>query len=323
MIIVWIQEGKLTLDDKRLGAKAAICFLGSLVLAGITWWLGRNLGEKDDDSFRLIQSHSVRSEERADRTFLVILFVATGALLWSLIPGIAPTRILLVVGWLLVGFLGIHVRILLHELGHLAMAALLRFKLEKLQVGVGRHLGGFRLPNGLICEWRAWPNGGFLFARPRSTAQLRWRQALFVAGGPLMDACILWAAYHGLTFCFGGLGVAFVHGPAGLIASLLYWSTVISAVAGIIPVARWIGGRKIWTDGYLLAHLLIASRERIQALSCQVDWPQALELIQASDRMEMSGRSTTGTIPPAGTCKATPFPTQRARLASRLLPEAG
>jgi hypothetical protein len=228
-----------------------------------------------------------------------------------------------VLGWLLLGYFGLHLRVFLHELGHLACAALLRFRLQMLQVGTGYCLGSFRFPNGLRCEWRAWPTSGFLSAIVRRPRNLRTKQSLFIAGGPLVDVLIVWATYRAITHGFGGLAAAFGSGPAGLIACLLFWNTALSAFRGIIPMTFWIDRRKVWSDGYWLLYLWTASRERIRALALQCDWPQALELLRSGDLEGATSGAAVKLMHSDGVCESVPFPVQRARLSSRLLPARG
>jgi hypothetical protein len=323
MGIVWVQEGRLMPEDKRMLAKAAEWLLASLVVAGLTWWAGRGLGGKKDDSFRLVRSQTGDSEDRSNKAFVIAFFIAAALLLWPTTSTNVLARISSVLGWLFLLFLGLHLRIFLHELGHLVVAALFRYRLQKLQVGIGSCLGSFRFRSGLRWEWSVWPYGGFVFAVPQSRKHFRLRHALFIAGGPLMDTLVIWAAYHEITRSFGGLAVAFVSGPAGVVTALLFWWTALSFAAGLLPRVIQAEGRKIWNDTSLLLHVLTASHERMRALLWQCDWPHALESIRAIALEQPARSAPVGATRSDGISEAVTFPVQRARLASRLLPEPG
>jgi hypothetical protein len=81
--------------------------------------------------------------------------------------------------------------------------------------------------------------------------------------------------------------------------------------------------RKVWSDGYWLLYLWAASRERIQALAMQCDWPQALEMLRSRALEEATGGAAVELMPSDGRCEPVSFPVQRARLCSRLLPARG
>jgi hypothetical protein len=322
MGIVWFREGALLLEDKQMLAKAVPWFLGSGVFMCITWWLGRQTGGKRDDSFRLVKSSGGRSEELVQQASQVIFFVVSAIYLWATIPGNSTLKVPMIAGWLIFGYLGLHLRILLHELGHFLVAWSLRFAMRKIQVGVGPRLWACSFANGLLCELRAWPHGGFVFATPRSSRNFRARQFLFVAAGPLTDALILWSAYQLILYSFGGLAAAFVHGAGGLIASVLFWFTAMSAVGGLIPQTVWIGGNKLRSDGYLLFQLCISSHVGPAGFPLNPNWKEALELFQSSS--PQTAFLDTGSFcagEPSACSKA--FRQQQARLGSRLLPAAG
>ena len=289
MLIVWSQEGKLLTDDKQILAKAAVWLLGSCFFVYATWWLRCRAGGKRDHSFTLVQSTSGASEKLFQEISEIILFVVLAVWLWAIIPGNAFIKIPRVAGWLAVGFFGMHARILLHELGHLIGAWLVGLNLRKIQVGVGPLVWSCSLANGLRCEWRAWSRGGFVLATHRNNKGFRARQSLFVAAGPLADMLVLWSAYRLIIHTFGSLAVAFAHGTGGLLVSVLFWTTLVSAVSGLVPHMVWIGNNRMWSDGYLLLRLWTASREGISELASHPDWRRALELLQSEHpRQEIS-----------------------------------
>jgi hypothetical protein len=159
---------------------------------------------------------------------------------------------------------------------------MLGMQMRKIQVGIGPLLWSGDLTNGLIWEWRLSPHGGFMYASPRSTKNFRVRQLIFILGGPLVDALVLWTTYQAILFFFGGLVAAVNQSAAGLIATILFWCVAISAVAGLLPLKFWLGKQTLWTDGYWLLRLTTTSRARLASLAFNPDWKKALELFQSN-----------------------------------------
>ena len=132
MLIVWFQEGALqTADWKMLGAGAK-WLLGSGVLIGVTWWLRGKIvpNPAGDNSFRLVES-TPRSEKLVQDISGVLLVICLAIWLWALSSGSVLVRVPIVASWITVGFLGMHGRIALHELGHLAAAWLFGWRRDR------------------------------------------------------------------------------------------------------------------------------------------------------------------------------------------------
>lgn len=322
MLIVWLQEGTLQTNDRQMLAKAAAWLMGSCILVYVTWWSRGHTGGKRDDSFRLVESTSGRSEQLVQEVPQIIFFVLLAIWLWAIIPGNAFIKIPRVTGWLITGFFGLHLRIFLHELGHLVAARLLNFELRKIQVGIGPRLWSHSLAKGLRWEWRAWPQGGFVFATPRERKGFRAQQTLFVGAGPLVDGFILWLGYQLIVDTFGGLAAAFAHSAGGLMASVLFWWTAMSTVGGLVPHRFWICHQRMWTDGYLLLRLWTTSNDRAAELALNLDWKQALELLQSAYPASEMSEQATGMKPPGHPDSSLTFLDQQVRLASRLPREA-
>src|SRR4029079_10539642 len=96
-------------------------------------------------------------------------------------------------------YLGMHGRILVHELGHLIAAKAVGLRQRKVQVGVGPLIWSRLFRNGLVFEWRMFPRGGWVLALPVSDKDLRIRQLLFISAGPLMDGLLICVLFVGLT----------------------------------------------------------------------------------------------------------------------------
>jgi hypothetical protein len=319
MLIVWFQEGALqTADWKMLGAGAK-WLLGAGVLIGVTWWLRAKIvpNPAGDDSFRLVES-TPRSEKLAQDISGVMLVICLAIWLWALSSGSVLVRVPIVASWITVGFLGMHGRIALHEIGHLAAAWLFRLAPRRIQVGVGPLIWSGSFANGLLCEWRAWPQGGFVLAPDWKTKGFTLRQSLFVAAGPLTDVLILWATYQLSAHVFGGLGAAFAHGSSGFMVVSFFWLTALSAVGGLVPHTVRLGHQKMWTDGYLLLRLWTGTA-RFPQLAYNSDWQEALERLQVANPRSVTPLEAVERELPTHRSGPITFHQQRALLSSQLL----
>lgn len=319
MLIAWFQEGALqTADWKMLGA-AAKWLLGAGMLIGVTWWLRGKIvpSPAGDNSFRLAES-TPRSEKLAQDISGVMLVICLAIWLWALSSGSVLVRVPIVASWITVGFLGMHGRIALHEIGHLAAAWLCRLAPRRIQIGVGPLIWSGSFANGLLCEWRAWPQGGFVVAPDWKTKGFRLRQSLFIAAGPLADALILWATYQLSAHAFGGLGAAFAHGSSGFMVVSFFWLTALSAAGGLIPHTVRIGHQKMWNDGYLLLRLWTGSA-RFPQLAYNSNWQEALEGLQVANPRSGTSLEAGERELPAHQAGPAAFHEQRSLLGSRLL----
>lgn len=320
MAFVWTQEGALLPTDRTILAAGVKWLLGSGVLVGAAWWLRCKIGTKTgDNSFRLVESKSGRLEKLVQRVsgFAFVIWLASQ--LWARDPGSVFTTGPMVAGWITLGFLGLHAHIALHEMGHLAAAWLLRLSPQKIQVGVGPLLWSRAFANGLLCEWRAWPHGGFVLAPERRTEGYRTRQSLYIAGGPLADLLILWTTYQLIQHAFGGLGASFSHGPGGLMFFAFFWLTAFSAIGGLLPRQVSLGPNKMWTDGYLLLRLLTGSSLAFPELAYNSKWEEPLELLGFNNSRSVIPLEGVKRDSPAHRAGRITFHEQRALLSSRLL----
>jgi hypothetical protein len=319
MVVVWFKEGALQiLDWKMLGA-ATKWLVGSCLLVGVAWWLQRKSGGNltRDGSFRLVEVRSGQSEKIVQNVADLVILVLLVIWLWSRIPGAAISRISMVVGWLTIGFIGMHARIALHEIGHLAAARFVGFELRKIQVGVGPLLWSRSFANGLRSEWRAWPQGGHTFATQRNTDGYRARQSFVVAAGPLTDAVILWLSCQLAAPAFGGLEE--IQGAWGVVSFALFWWTVISAVGGLVPHQRWMDHQKVWTDGYWLLRLWTGSRAQVAELARNSDGRGLLDLLKSDSARSVMHPDAGAREFPAFLGGPAAFHEQRTLLSSRLL----
>jgi hypothetical protein len=320
MLIVWFQEGVLQTADRKMLRAGAKWLLGAGVLVGAAWWLRGKIvpNPKGGNSFRLVESKSGRSEKLAQDISGLMLVICLAIWLWALSSGSVLVKVPIVASWITVGFLGMHGRIALHEIGHLAAAWLFRLAPRRIQVGVGPLIWSGSFANGLLCEWRAWPHGGFVLAPDWKTKGFRLRQSLFVAAGPLTDALILWATYQLSAHVFGGLGAAFAHGTSGFMVFSFFWLTALSAVGGLVPRTVRIAHQKMWTDGYLLLRLWTGSA-RFPQLAYNSNWQEPLERLQVANPRSVTSPEAGEPQLPAHQTGPVTFREQRSLLGSRLL----
>jgi Zn-dependent protease len=283
MLIVWFQEGTLQPADWPIVAGGVKSLVGSGVLIGVAWWLRGKIvpNPTGDNSFRLVESKSGHLEKLVQNVIAIGSFVILATWLWPRVPGNFIMKIPAIGGWLVTGFLGCHACIALHELGHLAAAWLVGFDLRKIQVGMGPVLWSRSFANGLLSEWRVWPQVGFMFATPRKTEGFRARQSFFVAGGPLANLIILLATYQLIMHVFGGVVAALGQGPGGLMAFALFWWMALATVGGLIPHKIRLDRQEIWNDGYWLLRLWTGFGADVTELARNSNWREYLDLLQS------------------------------------------
>lgn len=315
MLIVWFQEGALQPADWPIVAAGAKWLLGSGVLVGVAWWLRGKIvpNPTGDNSFRLVESKSGHLEKLVQNVFTIGSIVILATWLWPRVPGSFIIKVPVVTGWLVAGFLGCHACIALHELGHLAAAWFVGFDLRKIQVGVGPVLWSRSFANGLLSEWRAWPQVGFMFATSRKTEGFRARQSFFVVAGPLANLIILWATHQLITRVFGGLVAAFGQGPGGLMVCALFWWMALSTVGGLVPHKIRLDRHEIWNDGYWLLRLWTGSSADVTELARRSNWREYMKLFEPGCPRSVVPLEPSGPVA---------LQEQRALLSSRLLRKA-
>ena len=153
---------------------------------------------------------------------------------------------------LLTLYFGVHVFTFCHELGHLAVAALLRMDISRFQVGTGPLLLSGRV-GPVRCEWRALHGGGAVYAGSTQERGWRWRRWLMIAGGPAAHAatCVLlacWLRYR--------VGPAWPHDAwwdtAGFFAIVLFYYEAYRLLMALLPRSGFLEGVPLHTDGYWL-----------------------------------------------------------------------
>lgn len=320
MAFVWTQEGAFLPTDRTMVAAGVKWLLWSCVLVGTAWWLRGKIGNKPgDNSFRLVQSKSGHLEKVVQNVFLIGCVVLLAIWLWPRVPGSAVMKVPAVAGWLVAGFLGSHVLIALHEIGHLLAAWLVGFDLQKIQVGLGPVLWSRSFASGLVAQGRAWPSMGFLSATPRKTVGFRARQSFVVAAGPLANLIVLWVTYQLITRAFGGLVAAFDAGPGGLMVFALFWWGALATLEGLVPHKVRSDDQEVWSDGYWLLWLWTGSGADITKLARGSNWRELLELCQSDGPQSRVPLEPVDPGLRAYLASPVALQEQRARLSSRLL----
>jgi Peptidase family M50 len=316
--LVWIQEGRfLPQDEQMLGMACAFGGL-SCVFAYGAWQIARCHGKKDD--FFRYRKSSPKPGHRSDLVWLVILFGVFAASLSGVLSGPANIRYPAFAGWLVLGFLGLHFQIFVHELGHFTTAWLMRFQLRRMQIGVGPLLWSCSFPNGLRFEWRAWPLGGLVMTTDPATTNVRRRQVLLIAAGPAADVLVLWTGCSLISS--GAFGPSLWASASGLLVGLVLLWTANSLVGSMIPRTAFLGDRKVRSDGYWLWQLVRVSDKQLAILTAQSRWRQALESFQSADRPAWLASNPLPVAPANPAASLAAFRQQHLLLSSRVLRRA-
>ncbi len=268
MGMVWWQDGGLGERERLLLSRGG----GAMVAGALLTWAGFRLahgkrGPADRErrhSFRLGRSKSGRQERFVEVFTLFVYLVFFGGWLWSRVEGEPWQRAGQVAGWLAVVYLGLHLRVLLHELGHLSAARLLRMEPATLRVGVGPKLQDRLGRSGLRWEWRLRPTGGWVEAFHPDESGFRGRQFRFVLGGPLVDALLIGALWMILRPA-GGPSIPPGAAPsaARAVAWVLFGVLALSAVIGLVPHRTFIDNRTLYSDGWWLLRVFFVPADRV------------------------------------------------------------
>ena len=318
LAIVWVQEGRLLPPDKQLLTESFAWLGGAGLFVYVIARLTKLIGGRDD-SFRLRKT-SPKVGAWTQGITLLFFFLILARWVWPTLSGPPIVKSAALVGWLIIGFVGLHVQIILHELGHCTAAWLLRFNRKKMQIGVGPHVWSGSLAIGLRFEWRALPLGGFMTAADPTTSNFRLRQFVFIAAGPLADLIVLWL---GCWFYFSAVpGSAFPTSPGGVLVGLMLLWIALSFIGGITPQRARLGDRVVWTDGYWLWTLVRAPANALATLAAQIKWHQAIE---SAGSREIPPWLAPASLPVASANAAeslASFRSQHLRLSSILLRQA-
>lgn len=277
---IQIRGGPVLPGDVRLLIRGAGLLLTAATVLGGLWWLTRHVFGKEvfAGSFTQVASKSGKTERLALSISTVLLLGIGGLLIYERTGGSEWVRSIQVLGWLLFLFLGMHVRVLLHELGHLSAAQIQQIQPLKIQIGTGPLVWSRTSRGALRWEWRLWPQIGFVLAHNKPGRGFKWRQIVFVAAGPFMDALMIYTSYKAILHAFGGLFDAFTENAFGVGIVILFWLTLASAINGLIPHRIHLGAQHLYTDGYWLFHLCFLSNEKAQEFVKRKQWEQLEEL---------------------------------------------
>jgi Flp pilus assembly protein TadD len=164
--------------------------------------------------------------------------------------------------------------LLLHELGHAALAHALGLRLFGIVVGYGEPLWRGRVL-GIPLEWRRVPSGGVTRGAVLSERGARWRMALFALGGPAANALAAALGWAALSAGASGFGAALASGWA--IANTLL------AVANLMPFQSTSPTGALASDGLLILHALLAKPAKVH------EWLRARLMFEALMAREERG----------------------------------
>lgn len=174
--------------------------------------------------------------------------------------------------------LWLYISVLCHELGHLLAAQCAGLKPYKIEIGSGPQVWCGTIGN-IFCNFKLFPGHGLAHARYQTLQHLRWRLALFTAGGPLTHlilACLV--IWLGQTFQNASIGC-------------LFYLEVFLFVCNIYPDHLTIGKERIPSDGLKLWRLLMTNNIELSIRDYQLTVESQLKryAVNAIDRKPFDG----------------------------------
>lgn len=150
--------------------------------------------------------------------------------------------------WLALLFFAQWLMIVPHELGHAVTGKFLGFRQIRILVGSGKPLFNFEF---LSFQWlfNRWPFGGLTLAPPSAAMAVRWKQFLFVAGGPAVNisaATVGWLV----------IGRQALFDETRTPGEILFWANLIVLVENLIPWRVQTVWGPMQTDGLLLWNII-------------------------------------------------------------------
>lgn len=160
-------------------------------------------------------------------------------------------------------FLGMHLLVAIHELGHAVAGAIARLEVDAFQVGIGPLIYQRKSWDKIFIEWRLFPILGLVTAGIPDDANARARMLFFFSAGPAATyGCAklssLWMANAACIQTPTLLAALIVSGHT---LNALAWGQLI---ANLIPLKFLTGGRLLQTDGMQILLLLFSPDVWIQ-----------------------------------------------------------
>jgi len=245
-------------------------FAGLIGASALTWFSVRTLRRLDS---KVVRFQEASSPAYAHTAYLILFVAGLTFLIFLRARGGVLEKTLLVVVTAVALWLGIHLVVFLHELGHLLFGWLFRLELQKIQIGSGWLLLRRKMRSGFTWEWRWKPYGGVVIGWPADASPARLRRWFFVAGGPLASfgaAAIISALFRHAPFSIETNG-RFVYSLTGVVVLM---STVGAAIGSLVPHSISFSGIKLQSDGHHLYKLLFPSREPPIELKWAMRWRQ-------------------------------------------------
>ena len=266
LFIARFKEGHLVGDEiQTLWRAGLIAVGGSLIATGALWlrwrYFVRQAGSAN--AFRLTPPQTSRQTRWVWYFNTLIYGGGMAVLLWQRSEGETTLRALEVTAWMLVLFLGLHARILVHEVGHLIAAWLTGITATKLQVGTGPVVFRRQSPGGMILEWRLLPGGGLVDSFYLAERGHRWKYWLMILGGPAANLALLLVIAWSLLEETGRLPLLAELGPGGLVLAALGGWTAMMTLVNFVPFKGRVGDRLVLSDGWQLLTLWRLPQARV------------------------------------------------------------
>ncbi len=266
LLFARFKEGHFVGDEIQTLWKAGLIAVGgSLVTTGACWlrWRYFTGPDRSVNAFRLTPPQTSRQTRWVWYFNTLIYGGGMAVLLWQRSEGETAPRILEVTAWMLLLFLGLHARILVHEVGHLIAAWLTGITATKLQVGTGAVVFRCQLQGGMLLEWRLLPGGGLVDSFYLAEKGHRWRYWLMILGGPAANVTLLLIIAWCLLDETGHLPLLAELRPGGLVLAALGGWTAMMTLINFVPFKGRVGDRLVLSDGWQLLTLWRLPQARV------------------------------------------------------------
>lgn len=215
-------------------------------------------------------------------TVAVILLVFVVGMIFEIAQNYHPAKLsalLFVVFWMPL--------LVLHETGHALAAAIVRWRVFKMVIGMGNTVTESKVL-GIPLTVKRYPIAGYVMTSPRpghSRHSLRWKHALVYFAGPgielLAAAIVLFVVGPGQLFSSAGDDTALIA------AQTFALTATFGAVLNLIPMTmQGEDGQMSPNDGMGIIYALFASPEYYEHWMKQIEEPEENELAEQDQNQE-------------------------------------
>ena len=258
----WFERYRFAPDDLhtlRIGLEG---FCSSAIALLLALYARRKL---NPSALKLVTSRSGRAERYLARGAVLLLQIELAFHTFAVVSGSSERKLLWTLVAMFLFWLGLHVVILIHELGHAFAALLLGWQVHKVQIGFGPLLLRKESRNGFIGEWRLFSDGGLTIAWPQFAFNSRWRRWLYVAGGPA--ASFILVGIIGSYLYQINLATHGLHQFSGVLLAAICVFGALVAFGNLVPYRTSLNEMRPYSDGYHLLAIPFRARKELQEAS--------------------------------------------------------